>query len=320
MYTPPLLLHLVHGGGQMSAELIELSNALVKATDHTALSVVAVHTEARGSSSGVIWRPGVIVTTEHALRRDEEIQATLPDGRMVPATLAGRDPSTDLAVLKCPDAGPASAEQGDAVAIKPGSITLVVGRTRASGPVAALGVVSLVVSERQTWSGSSLAPYIRLDVGLQPTAVGGAVVDAHGKVLGIASPRFARFGAIAIPAATVDRVAETLLQKGRIPRGYLGVALQPVRLPDHLRQSLQHKEKTAVIILEVEPNGPAHKAGIVIGDILVSLAGQSISRPENVQPHLQGENIGKSLNAKVVRGGAVRDVSISVGDRANGAE
>jgi S1-C subfamily serine protease len=186
--------------------------------------------------------------------------------------------------------------------------------------VAALGVVSLVVSERQTWSGSSLAPYIRLDVGLQPTAVGGAVVDAHGKVLGIASPRFARFGAIAIPAATVDRVAETLLQKGRIPRGYLGVALQPVRLPDHLRQSLQHKEKTAVIILEVEPNGPAHKAGIVIGDILVSLAGQSISRPENVQPHLQGENIGKSLNAKVVRGGAVRDVSISVGDRANGAE
>src|ERR1700687_3915341 len=109
MYTPPLLLHLVQGGREMSMELIELSNALVKATDHTAASVVAVHTEARGSSSGVIWRPGVIVTAEHALRRDEEIQATLPNGRVVPATLAGRDPSTDLAVLKCPDARSVSA-------------------------------------------------------------------------------------------------------------------------------------------------------------------------------------------------------------------
>src|SRR5881398_3781153 len=259
----------------MSAELIALSNALAQTTDRAAASVVAVHTEARGSSSGVVWRPGVIVTAEHALRRDEEIQATLPNGRIVPATLAGRDPSTDLAVLKCPEAGAAFAERGDAAAIKPGSITLVVGRTRASGPVAALGVVSLVVAERRTWTGSSLAPYIRLDVGLQPTAVGGAVVDAHGKVLGIASPRFARFGAIAIPAATVDRVTETLLKKGRIPRGYLGVALQSVRLPEQLRQSMQHKEKTAAIILEVEPDGPAHKAGIVNGDILISLAGHA---------------------------------------------
>jgi len=320
MYTPPRLLHLVQGGKEMSAELIELSNALVQATDHAAASVVAVHTEARGSSSGVIWREGVIVTAEHALRRDEEIQVTLSDGRVVGATLAGRDPSTDLAILKCPDAGATSADRGDAAAIKPGSITLVVGRTRASGPVAALGVVSLVVSERQTWSGSSLSPYIRLDVSLQPTGVGGAVVDARGKVLGIASPRFARFGAIAISAATVDRVVETLLQKGRIPRGYLGVALQPVRLPDHLRQSLQHKEKTAAIILEVEADGPAHRAGILIGDILLSLAGQPISRPENVQAHLQAENIGKSLTGKIVRGGAVRDVSISVGERGSAGE
>ena len=98
------------------------------------------------------------------------------------------------------------------------------------------------------------------------------------------------------------------------------MALQPVRLPDHLRQLLQHKEKTAAIILEVEPDGPAQKAGIVIGDILVSLAGQPVSRPENVQSHLQSENIGKSLVAKILRGGAVRDVTIAVGDRANEGE
>jgi S1-C subfamily serine protease len=320
MYTSLPLSHLVHGGREMSAELVNLSNALAQATDHAAASVVAIHTEARGSSSGVLWRDGVIVTAEHALRRDEEIHVTLSDGRVVPATLVGRDPSTDLAVLRCAEAGNRIIEGGDAATVKPGSLTLIVGRTRASGPVAALGVVSLVVAERRTWTGSSLAPYIRLDAGLQPTAVGGAVVDVHGKIIGIASPRFARFGAIAIPAATVDSVAEILLKKGRIPRGYLGVALQPVRLPEQLRQSLQHDEKTAAIILEVESDGPAHKAGIVIGDILVTLAGQPIARPENVQPHLQAENIGKSLTARIVRGGAVRDVSILVGDRANGAE
>ncbi len=302
----------------MSAELIEFSNALAQVTERAAVSAVAVHTEARGSSSGVIWRPGVIVTAEHALRRDEEIHVTLPDGRIAPATLAGRDPSTDLAVLRCAEVGVAPVEHGDAAETKVGSIALVVGRTRASGAVAALGVVSLVVPERRTWAGSVLAPYIRLDIGLQPTAVGGAVVDSQGRIVGVASPRFARFGAIAIPSAAVERVAETLLKKGRIPRGYLGVALQPVRLPDHLRQTLQHNEKTAAIILEVEADGPAHKAGIVIGDILISLAGQPVSRPENVQSHLQAENIGKALSAKIVRGGTVRDVTISVGDRPNG--
>src|SRR5258707_4688270 len=131
MYTPPLLLHLVQGGREMSAELIELSNALVQATDHAAASVVAVHAEARGSSSGVIWREGVIVTAEHALRRDEEIQATLPNGRVVPATLAGRDPSTDLAILKCPDTGGSFAHPGDASPVQPGRPTLVRRRTRA---------------------------------------------------------------------------------------------------------------------------------------------------------------------------------------------
>lgn len=302
----------------MSAELIELSNDLANATEKAAAFAVAVHTEARGSSSGIVWRPGIIVTAEHALQRDEEIQVTLPDGRAVSATLAGRDPSTDLAVLKCADAGSSAAEFGDADALKPGSLTLVVGRTRASGPVAALGVVSLVAKERRAWTGASIAPYIRLDVGLQPTAVGGAVVDPQGRIMGIATPRFARFGAIAIPAQIVHRVVEALLEKGRIPRGYLGTGLQPVRLPDALRNSLQLKEKSAVIVLEVEPDGPAHKAGIVIGDILVSVGGQTVAHLEDLQSQLRAENIGKTLPAKIVRGGAPKDIHITVGERTHG--
>jgi len=304
----------------MSAELIALSNALALATERAAANVVAVHAEARGSASGVVWRTGIIVTAEHALRRDEEIHATLPDARVVPATLAGRDPSTDLAVLKCAEATVGVAAFGDAAALKPGNLTLVVGRTRASGPVAALGVVSLVAPERRTWTGAALAPYIRLDVGLQPTAVGGAVVDAQGRTVGMATPRFARFGAIAIPALTIDRVVDTLLKKGHIPQGYLGVGLQPVRLPDALRQSLQRSEKTAAIVLEVEPQSPAHKAGIVIGDILIALAGHPVARLEDVHAQLHGEAIGQQLTLKFVRGGAVQEANIVVGERSRGGE
>src|SRR3984885_7085659 len=302
----------------MSTELIDLSNALARETDRAAASIVAIHTEARGSASGVVWRTGVIVTAEHALRRDEEIHVTLPDGRVVPATLAGRDPSTPLAILKCGEAVTPVAEVSDVSAIKPGSLVLVVGRTRASGPVAALGVVSLVAKERQSWLGATLSPYVRLDVALQPTAVGGAVIDAYGKAAGIATPRFARFGAIAVPASTVNRVVDALLKAGHIPHGYLGVGLHPVRLPEALRQTLQRTEKTAAIVVEVEPDGPANKAGILIGDLLISFGAQPISRVEDVHALLAAEAIGKAIVIKLVRGGVAQEVSVTVGERAHG--
>jgi len=304
----------------MSKELVELSNALAQATDRAAGSVVAIHTERRGSSSGIVWRSGVIVTSEHALRRDEDIQVTLPNGRVVPAALAGRDSASDVAVLRCDEAESAVPEFGDAASLKPGSLTLVVGRTRVSGPVAALGVVSLVAPGRHTWTGASIVPYVRLDVGLQPTAIGGAVIDMSGSTVGLATPRFARFGAIAVPVLSINKVAETLLQKGHIPRGYLGVGLQPVRLPDTLREKLHWNEKTAAIVVDVHTNGSADKAGIVIGDILISLAGQPVAGLEDIQSHLAGESIGKTLALKFVRGGAIQEGNIIVAERPHGGE
>jgi S1-C subfamily serine protease len=304
----------------MSEALIALSNALAAATERAAIHMVAVHTGPRGSSSGVIWRAGIIVTADHALRSDEEIKVTLPDQRVVSATVVGRDASTDLAVLKCAEAASPVPAFGDAAALAAGHLTLVVGRTRASGPVAALGAVSLAVAERRQWGGATLSPYIRLDVGLQPTAIGGAVVDARGNVVGIATPKFARFGAIAIPAATVNRVADVLLSKGRIPRGYLGVGLQPIRLPAELTQSTQRKGKTATIVLDVAPDGPAHKAGLLIGDLLLSLDSHEVLHPGDVHSTLGPDSIGKTFVAQLLRGGELREVRIRVTERANGAE
>jgi S1-C subfamily serine protease len=292
---------------------------LAEATEKIGAYAAAVHTEARGSTSGVIWRPGIIVTAEHALRRDEEIQVTLPDGKTAGAKLVGRDPSTDLAVLKCDEATAAPATFGDSDALKAGNVTLVVGRTRASGPVAALSFVSLVTKERRLWGGGAVSPYVRLDVALQRTGIGGAVVNAEGKIVGVATPKFAPAGALAIPVTTANRVIEALLEKGRIPRGYLGVGLQPVRLPEGLRETLQRKEKTAAMVLEVEPDGPAHKAGVVIGDILTKIEGKPVMRLEDVQAHLHGEGIGKTVRAEFLRGGAPREVSIVVGERPDGS-
>jgi S1-C subfamily serine protease len=306
----------------MASQLVELSNALASATEQAAATVVAVHSEPRGSASGVVWRPGVIVTSEHALRRDEEIRVTLADGRVAQATLVGRDPSTDLAVLKCADATTAiaAANTGDPATLKPGSLILAVGRTRVSGAVAAFGAVSLVANERKTWTGVSLSPYVRLDIAIQPTAVGGAVVDAAGKIFGIITPRFGRFGSTLTPAATVNNVVDTLLEKGRIPRGYLGVGLQPVRLPEALRQTLKREERTAAIVLEIEPYSPANKAGLMIGDIIVSLGAEKVSRLEDIHSKLHGSAIGKPFAIGFVRGGALQTAEITVAERPHGGE
>jgi S1-C subfamily serine protease len=304
----------------MASQLVELSNALATATEQAAANVVAVHSEPRGSASGVIWRPGVIVTSEHALRRDEDIRVTLTDSRVAQASLVGRDPSTDLAVLKCDEAITAIAAPGDPATLKPGSLILAVGRTRASGPVAAFGAVSLVANERKTWTGVSLSPYVRLDVSIQPTAVGGVVVDASGKIFGVITPRFGRFGSTLTPAATVGSVVDTLLEKGRIPRGYLGVGLQPVRVPEALRQALKREDRTAVIVLEIEPNSPANRAGLMIGDIIVSLGGNTVSGLEDIHSKLNGSAIGKSFAVGFVRGGALQEAEITIAERPHGGE
>jgi len=304
----------------MSTEWTAVSNALAEATEKAAQHTVAVHTGARGSTSGVIWRAGLIVAAEHGVRRDEEMQVTLPDGKVRSAKVVGRDPSTDLAVLKCDDANIAVTAVADEASLKAGQLMLVVGRTRVSGPVAALGIVSLVALERRLWGGGAISPYVRLDVTLQGIAIGGAVVSPGGEIVGIATPKYAPAGALAVTAPTVNRVVDALLTKGYIPRGYLGVGLQPVRLPEQVREALQRQEKSAAMVLEVEPEGPADKAGVLIGDILIGINEKPVMRLEDVQAHLHGEQIGKTLRAEFLRGGVKREASIVVAERPHGGE
>lgn len=288
----------------MANELAALSQELAAAVERAGKSVVAVHARPHFSSSGVFWRSGVIVTAEHTLRREEDINVTLPDGSKAPATLAGSDGGTDIAVLRVEHqgipAGKAAAQPA------PGHLALSIGRSENSGVNATWGIVSAYSGPWRTWRGGRLDAYIRLDLTLYPGSSGGLVVNTQGEPLGIATSALSRIAGLAIPASTVDRVVDEILSRGRVARGYLGVGLQPVDLPDHQK---------GLIVLSVEPGGPAATAGILIGDILLALGGRATADTEEVQIALESHGVGKSVEATVLRGGASRTIAIVIGER-----
>ena len=298
----------------MENPLIALSIELAAIADKAGRSVVAVNARWRNSSSGVIWRKDVVVTADHTIRREEEIRVTLPDGRAAVAELAGRDPGTDLAVLKVDTADAPIARLAAPDSVKTGNLVLAIGRAVETGVNAAMGVVSNASGPWHTWRGGKLDRFLRLDVGLYPGVSGAAVVDAEGKLIGIATAGLSRTSLLAIPALTIDRVTDELLRQGHIAHGYLGVGLQPIPLPEHLSTKVK-SAKAGLIVLSAESDGPAGQAGVVIGDVLVALDGTPVSGTDDVQEFLSGERVGKPLKASILRGGELIEKTITVGER-----
>lgn len=295
--------------------LLGLSNDLANAVERAGRSVVAVNARHRTPSSGVHWRQGIIVTADHTVERDEEISVILPDGKVVAATLAGRDPGTDLAVLRAQGIEIAEAEIGDASGLKVGHMVLAIGRPGDSGLGASVGVVSALGGPWRTWRGGQIDQLVRPDLTFYPGFSGGPLVDAQGRVVGINTSGLSRSMGVAIPASTVNRVTDQLLTKGRIARGYIGVGMQPVSLPDTLKNKLNLQGNGGLVVVSVQPDGPAEKAGVLIGDILVALEGKTLGDTDDVQAMLDPERVGKALSAQVVRGGEAVTLSITVGER-----
>jgi S1-C subfamily serine protease len=299
----------------MQSSLVSVSNELAKLVEEFQSHVVAVQARAHYPSSGVHWRPGIIVTADHTIRQEEDIQVTLPGGKRVDATLAGRDSGTDIAALKVEGLGSSAAQPDGGVPTRVGELALVLGRSPDSGPNASLGVVSAFSGPWRTWRGGHLDHYIRLDAALFPNSSGGAVVDCHGRLLGIATSGLSRIAGLVIPASSVNRVMDALLEKGYVPRGYLGIGVQPVAIPAALRSSLSVTGKTGVMVVKVEPGGPAEQAGMLLGDILVGLGDAQLEQIEDLQSFSDSGVIGKPVKAKLIRAGALREVTITVGER-----
>ena len=299
---------------EIPSTLLALSQNLADAVEKAGRAVVAVNARHRIASSGVHWRSGVIVTADHTVRRDEEITVTLPDNRKVAAKLVGRDSTTDLAVLKLQDVDLPTAEIGDAESLKVGHMVLAVARPGESGLSASWGVVSAKGGVGRNWCGGQIDSFLRLDLSLYPGFSGGALVDASGTVAGI-NTSGPRNMVLAIPVDVVNRVIETLLEKGRIARGYLGLGMQPVVFPDTLKSTLNLSSAGGVIVVNVEPNGPADRAGVLIGDVLLEFDDTPVSDTADVQAVLSPESVGKTFRVQMIRGGARVEVAIAVSER-----
>jgi S1-C subfamily serine protease len=299
----------------MASALVNVSNELAGIVERLAPHVASIHARRHYPSSGLLWAPDVIVTSDHTIQREEDISITFADGKTTAANLAGRDSGSDLAVLKlaAPVASGVPLVRSDSP--KAGELALVLGRSPDSGVNASLGIVSAVSGQWRTWRGGQLDSYIRLDAKLFPHSSGGAVVNARGELIGIATDSLSRIAGIAVPVATVARVTQKLLEKGFVPRGYLGVGIQPVALPAQLLKSLSLSGRSGLMVLMVEPDGPADKAGVLIGDILVSVDDTTVEHPEDLQKYSDSGVIGKEATARFVRGGTIKELSITVGER-----
>ena len=289
--------------------LLTLSNDLAAAVEHAARAVVGVNGRRRLGSTGVHWRPGLVVTADHTVEIDEDLTVTSADGRTIAATLAGRDPAIDIAILNIDAGHLAVADIADDGAARVGHIVLAVGR----GPRASWGIISAIGDGRREPTADS--DLLSLDLTLYPGFSGAPVVDVRGRVVGIATSGASRRLQLAIPAATVNRVMDELTRRGRIRRPYLGIGTQPVRLSEALQRRLGADQRVAAIIIDVQPASPAAGAGLLVGDILVSLGGTPITEPGDLRSVLRPQQVGETLIASVLRGGEPRDVPVTVGER-----
>jgi S1-C subfamily serine protease len=289
---------------------LQLSNDLAALVAATAQAVVAVHGGGRQPSSGIIWQPGVVVTAEETIVHDADLALTLPGGDRVQATLAGRDPSTDIAVLRYEAAPPARAFAASAFAadLRAGHLALAVGRADGE-PVATLGMVAFAGAPWRSRLGGQIDARIVIDARLPAVAEGGALVSADGSLIGIAvfGPRRR---VLAIPAATIARVTPIIQDKGHIARGYLGVGLQRVPLA-----AAEAETQRGAMVVTLDPAGPAKAAGILQGDIIVRLGGSPVTGLRAVYQQLGSDAVGKKLAVDLIRAGVHKTIEVTIGPR-----
>jgi S1-C subfamily serine protease len=297
------------GAGVLGA----FSDALAEAVARAGGSVVRVDARRRQSASGIVWAAdGLILTADHVLERDEDITVGLPDGRTVAAKVVGRDPSTDLALLRAEAAGLTPIEQGPQPRV--GHVALIVARP-GDGLATSIGVVSALLGPVRMLRGGQLQGLIRTDATSYPGFSGGALVDSSGRMVGLATSRFGQGAGFALPLETIGRVTAPLLSHGRVRRGFLGLSSQAVELPAALRQTLGVDQETGLLVVGVEAGGPAERGGLLIGDILIAMGDQPVRHTEDLRGLLGQESAGQTASLRVIRGGAAQELTLTIGER-----
>lgn len=296
----------------MSSTLKEFSNDLSAAVEKGGTSTILVDARKRYPASGIAYAEDLILTADHVVTK-EAIKVGLPDGKTLSATVAGRDPGSDLALLKLAEKALSAAKTSDDV--KVGQLVLALGRPSNAGMQVSWGIVTAISGPTRTFRGGMLDEYLQTETTPYPGFSGGPLVNTEGEVLGLNTSGLTRGSSLTIPVKVAWRIAEALAKHGSIKRGYLGVRTQPVEIPEAARNALQREQGQGLLVLWLEESGPAQAGGLLVGDILVAVSGQPVGDPDDLFAALNSETVGKAIAVEVLRGGRPETVQVTVAER-----
>jgi S1-C subfamily serine protease len=292
--------------------LMELSSALTTLATEGAASVVRVEGRRRTPASGIAWSDdGLVAAPHHAVEWDEEVEVGLPDGETVAAEVIGRDATTDVALLRAKGARLVPPAFGTAP-VAAGQVVIGLSRPGRTHRVA-LGIVGRAAGEWRAPAGGKLDRYLETTLPRIPGLSGSLALDPAGAAMGMATAGLVRGLAMVVPAATLRRVVESLLAHGHVPRGYLGIATLPVRLPPATAKS--SGQAGALLVSAVEEGSPAAKAGLLLGDAILALDGAPVTDPHVLLVHVEPERIGSAIAVRLLRAGEARELTLTVGAR-----
>lgn len=300
----------------MADNWASLSNELADLAEAVGQSVVRVEARRRFPASGIVWTAeGLIVTAHHAVHWDEDVRVGLPGGEAVAAEIVGRDPATDIALLRADATGLAAPTWVGPDELRPGQLALALARPGRSVQ-AALGVLSAVLGSGEMRRRALVARMdytIRPDIVMYPGFSGGPLVTAGGRLAGMNTSGLTRGGPLTVPTPTVRTVVEALSEHGRLRQGYLGISSQVVRLPDAVQQEVG--QQTGLMVVQVQPESPAERAGLLLGDVMIAFDGAATETLGDLLALLSGERVGREVEVQVLRGGELRTLRATVGER-----
>jgi len=294
--------------------LNDFSNGLAAAVEHGGAGTLLVDARHRYPASGIAFAADLVLTADHVVTREDNLRIVTAEGKTFPVTVAGRDPSSDLALLRLSEKALTAAKVSEA-APKVGQLVLALGRPSSEGVQASWGIITAVGGQTRTGRGGLLDEYIQTETTSYPGFSGGPLVDTEGHILGLNTSGLTRGMALTIPVKFAWRIADSLAKHGTVKRGYLGVRTQTVDIPEAARTALKRAQEHGLLVMWLEEKGPAEKSGLLVGDIIVAISGQAVGDPDDLFAALNGDVVGKSIAVEVLRGGKPETIQVTVGER-----